>query len=126
MHNCMKVGFTLLAFLAVGMVAASSAYAAERDMGKISQADLRNACNNVGGDLLGVSDSGSYGCEDNQSGNMILCNKDSNCTLFTPARTHSDHVKGLKAFNPQLLKSEMASAKKNMPKPKPTAKPDSQ
>jgi hypothetical protein len=70
----MKVGFTLLAFLAVGMVADSSAYAAERDMGKISQADLRKACNNVGGDLLGVSDSGSYGCEDNTSGNMILCN----------------------------------------------------
>jgi hypothetical protein len=124
MNNGMKVGFTLLAFLAVGMVPASSAYAAERDMGKISKDDLRTACNNVGGDLLGVSDSGSYGCEDNKSGNMILCNKDSNCTLFTPARSHSDHIKGLKVFNPQLLKSEMA--KGNTPKPKPTAKSDSQ
>jgi hypothetical protein len=63
------------------------AFAAERSAGKHSQDDVRNACNSAGGTLLGVSDLGSYGCEVESTGNMILCNKNSDCTYYTAART---------------------------------------
>jgi hypothetical protein len=68
-------------------LATAPAFATERSAGKHSQGEVRDACNKVGGSLLGVSDSGSYGCEVESTGNMILCNKNSDCTYYTAART---------------------------------------
>src|SRR5579864_5103322 len=52
------------------------AFAKEIDIaGTHSKDEIRNACNAVGGDLLGVSDSGSYGCENSNKGTLVLCNK---------------------------------------------------
>ena len=56
-----------------------------------SQNDIKTKCNAVGGDLLGVSDLGSYGCDNGKNGGgMVLCNKDHHCTGYTKARTSAD------------------------------------
>jgi hypothetical protein len=41
---------------------------------------------------------GSYGCEVASKGTMILCNKDGNCTGYTPARTRTDRNKVLNSL----------------------------
>ena len=67
------------------------AFAKEIDIaGTHSKDEIRNACNAVGGDLLGVSDSGSYGCENSNKGTLVLCNKDGKCTGWVSARTRAD------------------------------------
>ena len=86
------------------------ALAEERNLGKHSQDEIRKACNAAGGDLLGVSDSGSYGCEVGDKGTMILCNKNQQCTGYTSAKTHSDHNKILNSLKlkvkPTTLKAD--------------------
>ena len=62
----------------------------EHKLGKHSQQEIKDACNAVGGKLLGVSDSGSYGCENEDKGTLVLCNSNSECTGWTPARTAAD------------------------------------
>jgi hypothetical protein len=91
MVNFKTTAITLVAFAIMGVFVATMAFAAEKDLGKHSQDEIKNACNAAGGELLGVSDLGSYGCEVASKGTMILCNKDGNCTGYTPARTRSDH-----------------------------------
>jgi hypothetical protein len=62
----------------------------QHDLGKHSKAEIRKACNAAGGELLGVSDSGAYGCENHAKGTLILCDKNSNCTGWTPLKTPAD------------------------------------
>jgi hypothetical protein len=93
MRNWTITVLTIIAFLVVGAFVTSTAFATERDLGTITKGDLAKACNAAGGDLLGVSDSGSYGCEVGSKDVLILCNKDSKCTGFTAARTRADHNK---------------------------------
>ena len=81
MRNLMITGLATLALFA------TNAAFAKETTGKGSQGAVRNFCNAQGGDLLGVSDSGSYGCEVASTGVLILCNKSDNCTVYTPART---------------------------------------
>ncbi len=83
----------------IGALATPTAFAEEKNIGKHSQAEIRSACNAAGGQLLGVSDLGSYGCEVASKGTMILCNKDQDCTGYTPARTKSDRKKVLANLN---------------------------
>jgi hypothetical protein len=80
MRNLMIAGLVTLASFTT-----SAAFAAETH-GKGSQGAVRNFCNSQGGELLGVSDSGSYGCEVASTGVLILCNKSDQCTVYTPAR----------------------------------------
>jgi hypothetical protein len=94
MRNLIIAGVSTIAFLTT-----TTAFAAERDIGKHSQDEIRKACNAAGGDLLGVSDSGSYGCEVSSNGTMILCNKNQDCTGYTPLRTSADRRKLLGALN---------------------------
>ncbi len=91
------VGTTIVAL--IGLVAAPMVFAAEVNLGKHSKDEIKNACNAAGGDLLGVSDQGSYGCEVGSKGTMILCNKDGNCTGYTPARTKTDGQRILTSLN---------------------------
>jgi len=88
MHHW-RTGFSVFAFVLVAAFATPRALAAEIDLGNHSKDEIKNACNAAGGELLGVSDSGSYGCEVASKGTMILCNKAGNCTGYTPARTTS-------------------------------------
>ena len=80
-------------FAIIGTLAMSMAFADEKNLGKHSQDEIKKACNAAGGDLLGVSDLGSYGCEVPDKGTMILCNKAGNCTGYTPAMTRASHNK---------------------------------
>lgn len=94
----MKIGKKTLRVCAGGVLAlalitgaaAQRAFAAQRDIGRHSKAEIRAACNAAGGELLGVSEFGSYGCEVADKDTMILCNKNEECTAYTPARTKSD------------------------------------
>lgn len=79
--------FSIIVIAIIGAVATPAAFAAETNLGKHSQDEIKKACNAAGGDLLGVSDLGSYGCEVPSKGTMILCNKSGNCTGYTPALT---------------------------------------
>jgi len=91
-----KLTLTALALTSLVVAAtftAPLAFAEERNLGKHSQNEIRDACNKVGGELLGVSDLGSYGCEVADKGTMILCNKNNECTGYTPARTRSQRMK---------------------------------
>jgi hypothetical protein len=90
MRNWTTAAVSIIAFAIMGTFATPMAFADEKNIGKHSKDEIKNACNAAGGELLGVSDSGSYGCEVASKGTMILCNKDGNCTGYTPARTRSD------------------------------------
>jgi len=52
-----------------------------------SREDVRRFCNERGGELLGISEFGSYGCE-LADGTLILCNN-GNCTIYTPLVNNS-------------------------------------
>jgi hypothetical protein len=63
-----------------------------------SKEQVRSACNKAGGELLGVSEHGSYGCDNGKNGGgMILCNKNSECTAYTASRKSSD-IRKMKTF----------------------------
>jgi len=107
----MRNWITLAGVIAIAAIAAvmmPTASAEEKNLGKHSKDEIRNACNAAGGELLGVSDSGSYGCEVASKGTMILCNKDGNCTGYTPARTRADHRRILESLK---LTEKTATAK---------------
>jgi hypothetical protein len=94
MRNLIIAGVSTIAFFATTM-----AFAEEKDIGKHSQDEIRKACNAAGGDLIGVSDSGIYGCEVKRKGTMILCNKNQDCTGYTPLRTSAERRNLLGALN---------------------------
>lgn len=81
----------IVAFVFVGAIIMPAAFADEKDLGQHSKDEIRNACNAAGGELLGISEQGSYGCEVSSKGTMILCNKSGNCTGYTPALTRTVH-----------------------------------
>jgi hypothetical protein len=84
MRNLMIAGISTIALLTT-----TAAFAAERSVGNHSQAEVKAYCNAQGGELLGVSDSGSYGCEVASTDTLVLCNKNQDCTGYTPARTRA-------------------------------------
>jgi hypothetical protein len=89
----------LIAFAILGLIATPRAFAEERDLGNHSKNEIKNACNAAGGELLGISESGSYGCEVASKGTMILCNKSGNCTGYAPVLTRGDHNKILNSLH---------------------------
>ena len=103
------VGISLLIIAISMLLLAPAALAEERNLGKHSQDEIKNACNAAGGELLGISEQGSYGCEVADKGTMILCNKNQQCTGYTPARTRSDHNKILNSLKLRV-KPAMATA----------------
>ena len=55
---------------------------------KATKDQVRSACNKAGGELLGVSEFGSYGCDNGANGGgMILCNKNSECQTYSASRS---------------------------------------
>lgn len=55
---------------------------------KATKDQVRSACNKAGGELLGISEFGSYGCDNGANGGgMILCNKNSECETYTASRS---------------------------------------
>jgi hypothetical protein len=80
-------------------------YAEGKPIGKHSQDEIRKACNAAGGELLGISEHGSYGCEVASNGTMILCNKNQECKGYTSARSNADRkrvLNGLRLSKKQL------------------------
>lgn len=62
--------------------------AAHADKIKATKEQVRSACNKAGGELLGISEYGSYGCDNGANGGgMILCNKNSECETYTASRS---------------------------------------
>lgn len=90
MRKWTSTTISIIVFAIIGAVATPAAFASEKNLGNHSQDEIKKACNAAGGDLLGVSDLGSYGCEVPSKGTMILCNKSGNCTGYTPALTQPD------------------------------------
>lgn len=93
MRKLTLTALALATLVVAAILAVPQASAEERNLGKHSQNEIRDACNKAGGELLGVSDLGSYGCEVADKGTMILCNKNNECTGYTSAKTHSQHTK---------------------------------
>ena len=91
MRNWTTAAVSIIAFAIMGAFATPTAFADEKNLGKHSKDEIKNVCNAAGGELLGVSDSGSYGCEIASKDTLILCNKDENCTGYKSAHTRSDH-----------------------------------
>ena len=103
MRTLMIAGISFIA-----MLATTAAFAEGKSVGNHSQAEVKAYCNAQGGDLLGVSDSGSYGCEVASTGVLVLCNKNQACTGYTPARTRADLnriISGLKSSAKSMSKS---------------------
>lgn len=121
MRKLILTALTLTALVVAAILAAPQASAEERNLGKHSQNEIRDACNKAGGELLGVSDLGSYGCEVADKGTMILCNKNNECTGYTPARTRSQRAKILNDLK-LTEKAVVASPGATKPK-KPAASP---
>jgi hypothetical protein len=97
--NCDRFRPRILLLLALLLpVFTAPVFAKESDGGTHSKEEIRKACNAVGGELLGVSDLGSYGCENHKTGTMILCNKKQKCTVFQEARTSKDRRNVLETF----------------------------
>jgi hypothetical protein len=78
---------SLLASIALGICVLQSDLAAAEEKRTFTKEQIRAGCNAQGGTLLGISEYGSYGCEFEKTGNMILCNKKSECTIYTAAKT---------------------------------------
>jgi hypothetical protein len=96
-----KLTLTVLALAALVLAAiltAPQSFADEKNLGKHSPDEIKDACNKAGGELLGFSDLGSYGCEVSSKGTMVLCNKNQECTGYTPAMTRSQHLKILNSL----------------------------
>jgi hypothetical protein len=72
---------------------------AEKSLGKHSQGEVRDACNAGGGELLGVSDLGSYGCEFADQDVLILCNKNQECTAYKAGAPRRDVRRITALFN---------------------------
>ena len=121
MRKLISTGLALTTLFIAAILTAPQASAEERNIGKHSQNEIRDACNKAGGELLGVSDLGSYGCEVADKGTMILCNKNNDCTGYTSAKTHTQHNKIL---NDLKLTEKAAVATPGATKPKkPAASP---
>lgn len=66
--------------------------------GTHSPDEIKSACGKVGGTFYPQGGTGTYGCENSNNGNMVLCNKDQKCTGYTAARTKSQSRKSAHAF----------------------------
>src|SRR5215475_2223127 len=116
MHKLVLATLTIGTLALVVAMAAPATVAEERNLGKHSQDEIKNACNKAGGELLGVSDLGSYGCEVADKGTMILCNKNNECTGYTSARTASQRKSVLNSLG--LKQAAVAAAGTGTDKPK--------
>ena len=118
-----KLILTVLALAVLILAAiftAPQTFAEEKNLGKHSPDEIKDACNKAGGQLLGFSDLGSYGCEVADKGTMVLCNKNQECTGYTPAMTRSQHNKILNSLG--LKKAPAVAVGADKPK-KPATSP---
>jgi hypothetical protein len=88
-----KTAISIGALAVVGAIATHAAFAKQIDLGNHGKDEIKSACNAHGGELLGVSDSGAYGCEYADTGTLILCDKNGNCTGYTEAHTRAQGQK---------------------------------
>ena len=119
----LKLSLIVLAFIALVfalILTSPRTFAEEHKMGNHSPDEIKDACNKVGGELLGFSESGAYGCEVKSKGTMVLCNKNQECTGYTPAMTRSQHLKILNSL--KLTEKPAVEAIGSTPK-KPAATP---
>jgi len=125
--NNWKTAISIAALTITGAMATPAAFAKKIDLGKHGQDEIKNTCNAHGGELLGVSDSGSYGCEYADSDTLILCNKSGSCTGYTSAKTvpQGQKILGIAGLKGKavVLKSDSGKPKGSAPETKePTSK----
>ena len=75
---------------------------------KQTKEEIRTKCNAAGGELLGISEFGSYGCE-GKNGGMVLCNKNSDCTIYLPSQARPG-ISVEDALNPEFWRAEQRTA----------------
>jgi hypothetical protein len=90
--------------IAFAMVLSTPIAFAEKNIGKHSQDEVKGACNAGGGELLGVSDLGSYGCEFADQDVLILCNKNQECTVYKSGAPRRDVRKITALFKAKAVK----------------------
>lgn len=49
---------------------------------KFTPEQIKGGCAKVGGDFMPQGQTGTYGCENRNNGNMILCRGDNQCTFY--------------------------------------------
>ena len=59
-----------------------SASADNKFNSKFSPEQIKSGCAKVGGDFFPQGQTGTYGCENRNNGNMILCRGDNNCSFY--------------------------------------------
>lgn len=70
-----------LASMALSIALSPTLASAKETKLKATKDQVRSSCNASGGELLGISEFGSYGCDNTENGGgMILCNKNGDCT----------------------------------------------
>ena len=71
---------------------------------KATKDQVRSACNKAGGELLGISEFGSYGCDNGANGGgMILCNKNSECQTYSASRSTAQTRKWQALIGPRPI-----------------------
>jgi hypothetical protein len=71
----------VLVFLAA-LTLGSTASAETVLQGKFTPEQIKGGCSKVNGDFMPQGQSGTYGCENRNNGNMILCRGDNQCTFY--------------------------------------------
>jgi len=90
----------IMAATTLVLLASTDAFAAREVHGHGTREEVRAFCNRAGGELLGISEFGSYGCE-LSDGTLILCNGGS-CTIYVPSKNAAQRRKIIGAFRPVL------------------------
>jgi hypothetical protein len=49
---------------------------------KFTPEQIKGGCAKVGGEFFPQGGTGTYGCENRDNGNMILCRRDNECTFY--------------------------------------------
>jgi hypothetical protein len=98
----------------IATFAAASAYCmssnAKELSGTYTPEQVKASCDKVGGEYFPQGQTGTFGCENHDNGNMVLCNKEGKCTGYVATRTQKENdllVKNLR------LRPAMATATKS-------------
>lgn len=91
----------LMAFVAVlaALSLSSTALADNKLNGRYSAEHVKSRCDEVGGDFIGPTTKGSYGCVNNKNGAMVMCDKNQECFGFDATKKAKETRKIVRIFN---------------------------
>jgi hypothetical protein len=80
--------------IAVATFVVASAYSAHTTAKELSGTytpeQVKASCDKVGGEYFPQGQTGTFGCENHDNGNMVLCNKEGKCTGYVATRTQKE------------------------------------